>query len=105
MAFFKRVDLQLQEGLPVKYSELAPHERRVVRHAYIMLQDSRCYYCKAPLLDVPADYVRQKSVNKALFPEGFFDHPVHLHHDHTTDMTIGAVHAWCNAVLWEYDGE
>ena len=32
-------------------------------------------------------------------------HPIHLHHDHDTDLTIGAVHAYCNAILWEYHNE
>lgn len=32
-------------------------------------------------------------------------YPVHLHHDHKTGLTIGAVHAKCNAVLWQYYGE
>jgi hypothetical protein len=28
-----------------------------------------------------------------------------LHHCHQTGLTIGAVHAKCNAVLWQYHGE
>jgi len=30
---------------------------------------------------------------------------MHLHHNHETDMTEGAVHAYCNAVLWQYEGK
>ena len=31
-------------------------------------------------------------------------HPIHLQHNHSTDMTEGAVHAYCNCVLWQYEG-
>jgi len=44
-------------------------------------------------------------IKKSLFPRGFFGYPIHLHHSHDTGMTIGAVHAHCNAVLWQYEGE
>jgi hypothetical protein len=40
-----------------------------------------------------------------LFPELFLKYPVHLHHSHVTGLTIGAVHAYCNAVLWVYHDE
>jgi hypothetical protein len=30
--------------------------------------------------------------------------PIHLQHDHDTGLTEGAVHAYCNAVLWQYEG-
>lgn len=49
--------------------------------------------------------LRGMTVNMKLFPPNFFKHPVHLHHDHQTGMTIGAVHNHCNAVLWQYYGE
>ena len=35
----------------------------------------------------------------------FFKWPVHLHHCHDTGMTTGAVHCYCNAVLWQYPGK
>ena len=44
-------------------------------------------------------------ITNSLFPPNFFKWPVHLHHSHDTGMTIGAVHARCNAVLWQYHGE
>jgi hypothetical protein len=44
-------------------------------------------------------------INEKIFPPNFFKYPVHLHHDHNTGMTIGAVHAYCNAVLFQYHGE
>jgi hypothetical protein len=40
-----------------------------------------------------------------LFPKGFLNAPVHLHHSHVTNMTLGAVHGYCNGYLWQYLGE
>jgi len=79
-------------------------ERRTVREEYIKLQDERCYHCGADLDGNPYD-PDDRTINKALFPEGFFKYPVHLHHNHDTGMTIGAVHAYCNAILWQFYGE
>ena len=53
----------------------------------------------------PADQVKAKPVDLSLFPQAFFKYPVHLHHDHETGLTLGAVHSYCNAVLWQYLGE
>jgi len=44
-------------------------------------------------------------INKKPFPKGMFNYPIHLHHCRKTDLSIGAVHAYCNAVLWEYHNE
>ena len=60
-------------------------------------------YCQEPLDSDPAKRVSDKPVNKKLFPLGFFNHPVHLQHCHNTGLTEGAVHAYCNAVMWQYD--
>ena len=68
-------------------------------------QDGKCYYCGAPLDGPPAMKVKKMKVTKSLYPTGFFRWPVHLHHSHVTGMTIGAVHNYCNAVLWEHEGE
>lgn len=46
----------------------------------------------------------QRRINMRMFPKGFFNHPVHLQHCHKTDMTEGAVHAQCNAIMWQYEG-
>lgn len=92
-------------NLPVKYSKLTPRERRLVREQYIKQQEGNCYYCHATLGEPSPPQVREKCVNAKLYPETFFKYPVHLHHDHGTDMTIGAVHCYCNAVLWEHHGE
>lgn len=43
-------------------------------------------------------------VDWSLFPVGFLNSPIHLQHCHKTDMTEGAVHAMCNAVMWVYEG-
>lgn len=92
--------------LPVKYSEISQHERKLVREEYMLIQDGKCHYCQRSL-DTPISEndMKNRPVNKNLFPKGFFKWPVHLHHDHKTGMTIGAVHNYCNAVLWQYHGE
>jgi len=59
----------------------------------------------APLDGPPDESVSELPVHRDLFPVGFFKNPHHLHHNHETGMTIGTVHAYCNAVLWEYHGE
>lgn len=91
--------------LPVNYNTLKPYQKRQVREAYIELQEGMCCYCKMPLVGQPPAFITKKWINRKLFPEGFFEHPVHLHHDHDTGLTIGAVHNTCNAVLWQYYGE
>ena len=91
--------------LPVNYDDLNTRLRRVVREQYISEQNGLCYHCRKPLSGAPSDSVMIKPVNKSLFPKSFFRWPVHLHHNHDTGMTIGAVHCYCNAVLWQYYGE
>ena len=91
--------------LPVKYDDLHYTERRGVREAYIKLQNGLCKHCFRPLDGVPAPEVLNKPVSERLFPKGFFNYPTHLHHSHDTGYTIGAIHAYCNAVLWQYYGE
>jgi hypothetical protein len=61
--------------------------------------------CKQPLTKEPSKEVGVLKINECLFPKNFFSFPIHLHHDHKTGLTIGAVHAKCNAVLWQYHGE
>lgn len=91
-------------NLPVNYAKLQVHERRLVREQYITLQKGLCWYCHAALATEPPAHIKAKQVNWALFPPNFLKYPVHLHHHHDTNMTIGAVHALCNAVSWCYDG-
>lgn len=91
--------------LPVNYNELDYTARKKVREEYVRLQKWLCYYCGNHLTGPSSDEVIGKTINKRLFPDGFFNWPVHLHHDHKTGMTIGATHCHCNAVLWQYHGE
>lgn len=90
--------------LPVNYNKLSWPERREVREEYVRLQEGKCWYCKEPLDGPAPEKVTNKWINRRLFPSGFFVNPVHLQHDHVTELTEGAVHAYCNAVLWQYEG-
>lgn len=88
--------------LPTDYTLLTAKQRRIVREQYILNQKGLCAHCKNPLHTEPVTIL---IISKELFPTGFFNNPVHLHHNHNTGMTIGAVHAKCNAILWQYFGE
>ena len=90
--------------LPVLYSKLNWRARRAVREQYITEQDGKCMHCSEPLNGKPPKSITNKQINWDLFPPHFLKHPVHLQHDHGTDLTEGAVHAACNAVLWQYHG-
>lgn len=94
-------------SLPAVYDDLTQRGRAAVRQAYVEEQDGDCYYCRCSLDGEPAIDVLAKDVDWSRFPGGrsFLQHPVHLHHCHRTGLTLGAVHALCNAVLWQYDGE
>jgi hypothetical protein len=91
--------------LPVNYNDTPFPERRLVREEYIKQQKGLCHHCKNPLSGPASDLIELIFIDKDLFPENFFKWPVHLHHCHKTGMTIGAVHAKCNAYLWQYKGE
>jgi len=92
--------------LPVKYSTLdwRKGERQKVRNEYIKVQDGKCMFCKKPLTEPPTSEITDKKINWDLFPHDFLKYPIHLQHNHYTRMTEGAVHAYCNAVLWQYHG-
>ena len=87
---------------PVLYDSLTPEERRRVRNAYVASQAGKCCHCGIGVYETP---VQNKKIVWSKFPPGFLKNPVHLHHSHKTGLTIGAVHAYCNAVLWQYHGE
>ena len=91
--------------LPINYDDSHWTERKKARAAYVNLQKGMCRYCGERLSHGPSYKVLSKKINKNLFPGGFFDHPVHLHHNHSTGMTLGATHSTCNAVLWQYHGK
>jgi len=90
--------------LPKIYKDLTWQEKRTVREQYVEHQQGLCYYCQRNLKASP---IHDKEINWSLFPgrEEFLRYPIHLHHCHTTGLTIGAVHSYCNAVLWQYHGE
>lgn len=92
-------------NLPVEYGNLTSQERRMVREQYVVVQKGYCHYCGGPLGRVPSEEITSKTIYWKAFPPNFLRYPVHLHHDHGTGLTIGAVHAYCNAVLWQYHGE
>ena len=89
---------------PVKYSELDGLERKKIREQYVAYQDGKCYYCHEDLNKDAPKRITDKSIKWQYFPPNFLKYPVHLQHNHDTDMTEGAVHASCNAVMWQYDG-
>lgn len=88
----------------VRYHDLHWKERKRLREAYTREQGGKCMFCGEPLDDKPPERITQKNINWDLFPDNFLKYPVHLQHDHITGMTEGAVHAYCNAVLWQYHG-
>jgi hypothetical protein len=91
-------------NLPANYDSLNAAQRRAVRELYVEQQEGKCYYC-SELLSVKApERITELSVDWTLFPPFFLKHPVHLQHNHVTGMTEGAVHAYCNAVMWQYEG-
>ena len=90
--------------LPVDYTKLTPQQRREVRMAYIKEQNNLCMYCNETLDENTPETITSKPINWKLFPENFLMYPVHLQHDHNTNLTEGAVHAYCNAILWQYEG-
>ena len=90
--------------LPVKYDSLTQRERRAVREEYIRRQDGKCWFCWSDIYDKPHTDILEAKIDTALFPTGFFKHPIHLQHDHDTGWTEGAVHGLCNAYMWQYEG-
>lgn len=92
--------------LPVDYTRLdwRKGETRAVREEYVRRQKGKCYWCGEPLSCEPSSDVLDAWVDWSLFPDGFQRHSVHLQHNHTTNMTEGAVHMRCNAVMWQYHG-
>ena len=90
---------------PVLYKGLSRRERVKARLAYIAHQGGKCYYCRGDINAQPPEAVLRKRINKKLFPPNFFKYPVHLHHCHKTGLTAGAVHNYCNAVLWQCHGK
>lgn len=92
-------------NLPINYNKSHWSVRKQAREQYCEDQDWKCSHCNEYLFDLPSRRIQGMKINLKLFPKSMFDSPIHLHHNHKTGMTIGAVHAKCNAVLWQYFGE
>ena len=88
--------------LPVNYTKLTPKEKREVREEYIKIQGGKCMWCGDDIYGTPPEKILNKEINWRNFPKGFLANPIHLQHDHHTLLTEGAVHAYCNAVMWQY---
>jgi len=91
--------------LPINYNTAHWKVRKIAREQYVKEQDFKCCFCDGSLNEEAPEKIRSKYINWSLFPPNFLKHPVHLHHDHATGMTIGAVHNYCNAILWQYHGK
>jgi len=89
-------------NLPIVYSSVSNYIRTQVKEQYVFEQNGICNVCKCSLYDRPDVSITKKNINWKLFPKTFLKTPIHLQRNHTTDMTIGAVHAYCNAVMWQY---
>ena len=101
-----KLDLKFEKiKLPINYDNATPSQRRIVREEYIRVQKGLCHFCKCPLDKNPPSRITKLKLVRGAFPRGFWKYPVHLHHSHVTGLTIGAVHNYCNAVLWQYHGE
>lgn len=89
--------------LPRKYAELSLSDRRLVRNEYARAQAGLCWFCGFSLTTAKSPYeLNGTEVNWDRFPPNFLKYSIHLHHDHNTGMTLGAVHAYCNAVSFDY---
>jgi hypothetical protein len=89
---------------PAVYHDLEWQERREIRNQYVQSQGGLCMHCNQPLDGPPPEDITAKPIKWSLFPPNFLKYPVHLQHDHRTGLTEGAVHSYCNAVLWQYEG-
>jgi len=89
--------------LPVYYKKLTRQEKRLVREEYKKRQNNKCFYCGGDLDSDPPPFIMKRKINWYYFPKDFLKYPIHLQHDHKTGMTEGAVHAYCNAVMWQYE--
>ncbi len=92
---------------PQRYRDLNTDQRRKLRDEYVAYFGGRCLYCDGQLDDKPHEFVCQSADqiewdNLPGSKEGFLKNPVHLHHDHKTGLTLGPVHALCNAHSWHY---
>jgi hypothetical protein len=95
----------MKRDLPVNYTTLQWNERKEVKEQYVSEQDNMCFYCGGSLSDPPPKHITNKKIDWSKFPKNFLNYPIHLQHSHKTGMTEGAVHNYCNAVMWQYEGK
>jgi len=93
--------------LPVLYQGC--RNKALVREKYRRLQKNLCWFCHSSLDKGTPDSFRKLypitgQELQDIFPPGFMDYPVHLHHDHSSGWTKGAVHNYCNAIMFVYFG-
>ena len=91
--------------LPANYKSLDWQERKAVREEYIKLQKGKCLYCGKDLSKPAPEHILNKKIDWSYFPENFLNYPIHLQHNHNSGLTEGAVHNYCNAVMWQYEGK
>lgn len=91
-----------QVKLPAMYDELNKYQRQAVRLQYIKLQKYMCMFCGSSLYNNAPEELRELPIDWDLFPEDFLKYPHHLQHNHTTGLTEGSVHSFCNAFMWHY---
>jgi hypothetical protein len=90
--------------LPIDYTKIHWSKRKEVREQYIKEQNNLCIYCGASLSENPPQHIIEKHIDWTKFPKNFLNYSIHLQHNHKTGMTEGAVHSYCNAVMWQYEG-
>ncbi len=88
--------------LPTDYTKLKWYERREVRQLYILKQKGKCFFCKEDLLQPAPKKITDKKIDWSYFPENFLKYPIRLQHCRKSRFTEGAVHNYCNAVMWQY---
>tara|TARA_R110000868_G_scaffold14426_4_gene67197 strand:+ start:18726 stop:19040 length:315 start_codon:yes stop_codon:yes gene_type:complete len=89
--------------LPLQYNKIPFLEKRLVREQYIKEQKGLCMYCNGDLDIEPPKAILDKKIDWNKFPRNFRESNIHLQHCHKTGMTEGAVHMYCNAVLFIYE--
>lgn len=90
-------------SLDMDYRKLTWLERQELREEYMRIQNNECFYCGSDLRkEVPTE-LTDIPIDWSLFPTNFLQYPVHLQHNHQTGMTEGAVHSFCNALMWNYE--
>jgi hypothetical protein len=99
--------MTVKYNLPVDYTKLSQKEKRAVREQYIKEQNNLCMFCKENLFADPPESITNKPIDWRAFPGGkygFLKNSIHLQHCHNSNLTEGAVHAYCNATMWQYYG-